>query len=389
MSLVTVSADRIALRDVMIFAINGMNIKVGSFINPLDALYFTIGANNQIRFSPTGTLGAPQISTSTGHELSLAPATGKVILDAPSTTTPSWEAVVKGLGPVYAAVIRAWNEHNSSTNTPLLITTTSSIDKAGDILIKPGLNADESRKTGNYAIRLNPSGSANVVIEQNHLQITAMAFANGRLAMFLPNGQLTYVNLGNSGDVLQMTSATTFAFNPPGAGTTETASHGLNKIGNDIRLGGALLNATDANIVGNNSQSVRFGDAANKLYQFLVNASYRVFIVAGEYISLEGGVRNLVNYASDADFTATLGMHTITLPPITANRTFTFPSPVQDGVIYRILNRNNTGFTWSITGPVVDKLDVTLPAFANQTSYTVQGMAIPGRSAEWRILSIY
>jgi hypothetical protein len=58
------------------------------------------------------------------------------------------------------------------------------------------------------------------------------------------------------------------------------------------------------------------------------------------------------------------------LPTITANRTLTFPSPTNYvGRKIIIWNKNSSGFTWNVSGTVIDAADNSISSLTNDTIY--------------------
>lgn len=140
---------------------------------------------------------------------------------------------------------------------------------------------------------------------------------------------------------------------PTGGGESTTANNGLTETGDNIQLGGNLIQNTALN----GSFNLEFGLIA-PLTNFAAASSATASVSAATVLSLLGQPKFSTATATDGNYTwttATTDPGIVTLPTITANRTLTLPSN-SDGIVLVIQNNNNTTFFWSYTGGTVKDL---------------------------------
>ena len=111
--------------------------------------------------------------------------------------------------------------------------------------------------------------------------------------------------------------------------------------------------------------------------------------IAGNYFKTDGSFQNNFNLwiggnfqgqrgllsslqlayftASDANYSNIGGYAGIVLVPITANRTFTFPT-TNTGNYFMIASQNTTAFTWTLVTPILDGRGNTITIFPNLTT---------------------
>lgn len=202
------------------------------------------------------------------------------------------------------------------------------------------------------------------------LTSTQVAYGDGSNLMtsstalkFLPSH--LYQNLEIAG-----ASSSGIYLNPQGTGGRKYVVGASN---NDLGIGGGWYFVLDesggryAFGINSTGETIIMGAAGtttdNGSYDFQVNGT--------SYISGDltvGGLKHLRITATDADATiaATTGFEI--LPTISANRNVTFPAQ-SAGKRIVVWNKNSAGFTWNITGTVVDAADGAITSLVNDTMY--------------------
>lgn len=144
-----------------------------------------------------------------------------------------------------------------------------------------------------------------------------------------------------------------------GSGTTETASNGLFKTGNDIQLGG---NMTATTAIYGNGNDLSLGTSGSNIGQLYLGA---------DNITARGRLRYEVSNLGSASVTIPSTDNTYyLLDNISANRTVTFPTSPFAGDILVITNLNSSGNTWQVSGTVKDRTNATITSFTNGYTYS-------------------